>query len=357
MSVRSVSSPQQLRPAAADPDTPLESTVTSAGFTQAMAQARQQLVSVRQGDTLTGMVRTQLQAAQPGVQVSPGQLHRLALGLARDNGIANADLIHPQQVVDMSRLAAPTSTRVAGSAPMPAAATAAAVLAGLARTDAPNAADGAHPVLERTLQRAVERNFLPPSDQAAVRSRILDLAAKHGFSPDDFARTVLMESDGLNPRASNGRCHGILQFCAGPARGAASVGFASNPAGILQLSVLQQLDLVDRYFDDTHLREYRAGNAQVSLEDLYLTVLTPAARAERRADAALAIAGRQASALHVAGAPSEPITRDSIASGLHANALTRLGPVPPKPATVANARSAPDTQPAPWPETLLWAGR
>lgn len=28
----------------------------------------------------------------------------------------------------------------------------------------------------------------------------------------------MMESDELNPRASNGRCHGIIQFCEGPAR-------------------------------------------------------------------------------------------------------------------------------------------
>ena len=41
-----------------------------------------------------------------------------------------------------------------------------------------------------------------------------------------FARLSLMESDGLNPKATNERCHGIIQFCDGPARGAATVGFA-----------------------------------------------------------------------------------------------------------------------------------
>lgn len=353
MSIRPVSSMELLRPATAGADASRPPAGAGAGFAQAMGQARQEMVTVRQGDTLTGLVRARLQESQPGVTASPGQLHRMALALARDNGIANADLIHPEQRVDLSGLGSMPSARVAGSAPMPAAATAAAVLGGLARADASAAADASHPVLERTLQRALERHFLPESDLAAVRSRILELAAKHGFAPDDFARTVLMESDGLNPKASNGRCHGIIQFCSGAARGAASVGFAAHPAAIQALSVLQQLDLVDRYFDDTHLREYRSGADPVSLEDLYLTVLMPSARAERRSDAALAIAGRQASALHVSGNRAEPITRDSLASGLHAHALNRLSPLLPKPAPLADAAHTTDA----WPETLQWAGR
>ena len=83
-----------------------------------------------------------------------------------------------------------------------------------------------------------------PEEQQAVHDKILQLASRHGFTPDDFARTTLMESDGMNPKASNGSCHGIIQFCAGGNRGAASAGYGQNPKEILNLSVLDQLDLV-----------------------------------------------------------------------------------------------------------------
>ena len=60
-------------------------------------------------------------------------------------------------------------------------------------------------------------------------NKIIQLSQEHRFAPDDFARLTLMESDGMNPKASNNRCHGIIQFCDGPDRGAASAGFGANP--------------------------------------------------------------------------------------------------------------------------------
>ena len=175
-------------------------------------------------------------------------------------------------------------------------------------------------VLERTLERAVSKGYVPSHDLAEVRRRILDISKEHRFLPDDFARVALIESDGLNPKATNGNCHGIIQFCNGPDRGAASVGFGKNPEQILKMSVLDQLELVDRYFEDTQLKSYMPA----SLESLYLTVLYPAARDERQMHRALPIPGPQASVLHVGGQQNNPITKASLRKGLIENASLRL---------------------------------
>jgi hypothetical protein len=136
---------------------------------------------------------------------------------------------------------------------------------------------------------------------------------------------TLMESDGMNPRASNQRCHGIIQFCDGPARGAASAGYAANPRAILDLSVHKQLSLVDKYFDDVGLKT----QGPAGLEDLYLSVLNPASRAENKLNAPLNIPGPQARSLHVGSDSAAPITRHSIRQGLLQNAAARLGQMLP----------------------------
>lgn len=182
-------------------------------------------------------------------------------------------------------------------------------------------------VLRQVLDRAVQKGFVPAAHQPAVEARIHALAEKHGFQVDDFARTVLMESDGLNPRASNGQCFGIIQFCRGPDRGASSAGYGQNPAAILQLSVLEQLHLVDRYFEDTRLRDFRSSQGRVSLDDLYLTILTPAARGVRNPQGALPISGPQAPVLHVGQDRRAPITRISLLEGLHRHAEQQLSSV------------------------------
>jgi hypothetical protein len=169
-------------------------------------------------------------------------------------------------------------------------------------------------VLDKTLERAIAKGFVTASDAPAVKDKILALADRYNFQPDDFARLSLMESGGMNPQASNGNCHGIIQFCDGPNRGAASVGLKDNPRSILGMGLLQQLDLVDRYFSQAGLR---VKGPPVGLDDLYLTVLTPAARQETRLDAPLSIAGPQARYLHVGQDTRAPITRNSILAGLH----------------------------------------
>jgi hypothetical protein len=130
-----------------------------------------------------------------------------------------------------------------------------------------------------------------------------------------------MESDGMNPQASNTRCHGIIQFCDGPDRGAAEVGFGKSPKSILGLSVYQQLHLVDTYFDKVGLKKAGA----VPLDELYLAVLQPAARGEKRPEEPLGIPGKQAKYLYEGRDPQAPMTRASITQGLLQNASDRLG--------------------------------
>ena len=284
---------------------------------------------VRAGQTLSGIVREQM--AQRGVTVSNGEALRLAQMVAQSNKMPNANLIHPGQSLNLDSLnlslqqglAVKSATQVAiaqnnanFNGPLPNASINSATQIQLL-----NKGDrGNNPVLEKTLDRAIEKGFMPASDKQAVMNKIIQLSIQHRFAPDDFARLTLMESDGMNPKASNSRCHGIIQFCDGPDRGAASAGFGSNPRAILNHSVLQQLDMVDKYFEETGLKNY----GPASLDDLYLTVLTPAARNETRPNVALNIQGQQAAYLHVNRDVRAPITRNSILAGLHQNANDRL---------------------------------
>jgi hypothetical protein len=287
------------------------------------------ITKVRAGQTLSGIVREQM--AQRGVNVSNGEALRLAQMVAQSNKMPNANLIHPGQSLNLDSLnlsvqqglAVKSATQVAiaqnnanFNGPLPNASINSATQIQLL-----NKGDrGNNPVLEKTLDRAIEKGFMPASDKQAVMNKIIQLSIQHRFAPDDFARLTLMESDGMNPKASNSRCHGIIQFCDGPDRGAASAGFGTNPRAILNHSVLQQLDMVDKYFEETGLKNY----GPASLDDLYLTVLTPAARNETRPNVALNIQGQQAAYLHVNRDIRAPITRNSILAGLHQNANDRL---------------------------------
>jgi hypothetical protein len=302
--------------------------------------------SVRSGQTLTGIVREQM--AGRGVNISNNEAMRLAQTVARSNNIANPNMIHPGQKLNLDAMnfslqqaqavnqaiaANKAAALSAGAAPAvtPAAnvntlntntAMGSTALAGTAQVQLLTRSDrSGNVVLEKTIDRAIEKGFIPAQDKQAVMNKIVQLSQEHRFAPDDFARLTLMESDGMNPKASNSRCHGIIQFCDGPDRGAASAGFGANPKAILGHSVLKQLDMVDKYFEDTGLKNF----GPVGLDDLYLTVLTPAARNETRPNAALNIPGQQAAYLHVNRDMRAPITRNSILAGLHQNANERLG--------------------------------
>ena len=352
---------------------PLAYTRTAVGFSQAMVAAQQNVstqphnyvpkagsllpessatpwsVNVQAGQTLSGIVREQMAAR--GVNISSSEALRLSQTVAQANKLQNANLIYPGQKIHLDSLnltlaqnqmanraiasaggnantninsamasnassGANANTNINSSANRQTAVNSTTQLQLLARAD-----QGGNPILEKTLNRAVEKGFIPAQDKQAVMNKIIQLSQQHRFAPDDFARLSLMESDGLNPKANNNRCFGIIQFCDGPDRGAASVGYAANPKAILGRSVLDQLDMVGKYFEDTGLKSY----GPVGLDDLYLTVLTPAARNETRPNAALNIPGPQAAFLHVNRDTRAPITRNSILVGLHQNANERLG--------------------------------
>jgi len=278
------------------------------------------LVTIKSGDTLIGLVKEQ--AAAQGIAVKPGQEMRLAQQVAHENRIQNPNWIFPGQKISFNALTQQTQAATPSIAPRAEAKSAtAATTAVVAVTQAPVIAKPTHPVLEKTLERAVTKGFIPALEKNAVYDKILELASTHKFKPDDFARMTLMESDGMNPRASNQRCHGIIQFCDGPARGAASAGYAANPRAILDLSVHKQLGLVDKYFEDVGLK----NKGPAGLEDLYLSVLNPAARSETQPTAALKIPGIQSSYLYEGRDTGAQMTRQSIRQGLLKNATERLG--------------------------------
>lgn len=282
------------------------------------------VVQVRSGDTLTSLVRQQLEKS--GLAASGRDVSALVKQVAAANGIKDPDRIFVGDRVDLSLVGA----RQDAETPVERSVTRTAVLRPV--TEPTASARSAHGLLDRTLQRAVEKGFLDADNLATARTRVLELAKTYGFQPDDFARVVLLESDGFNPRATNGRCHGIIQFCEGPNHGAASVGLSGQARTILNKDVLTQLDLVDRYFQDTGLEQFGAkAGRRIDLADLYLTILTPAARSERDARAPLSIAGTQAAVLHEAGDRSRPITRQSIVQGLHRYAQQLFAEGPRKP--------------------------
>jgi hypothetical protein len=283
--------------------------------------------TVASGDTLSGLVRAQAQVQ--GVQLSGPQLMRMIQLVASDNKIANANRIFPGQQINMTGLAAELDPDLKESVLAAAPTSTAAVLQS-------KPLQPRHDVLDKTLDRAVAKGFIPAVEKSDVRDKILELASTHKFNPDDFARMTLMESDGMNPRSTNQRCHGIIQFCDGSNRGAASAGYAANPKAILGLSVYQQLHLVDKYFDDVGLK----NNGQSGLDDLYLSVLMPSARSEARTDVALPIGNNQARALYEGRDTSAPMTRESILQGLLKNAADRLGQSAPASGRLQALRTA-----------------
>lgn len=329
------------------PNAPIGNTPSSTvalsrpGFSKAMEQAQQPATpsvrSIKPGDTLTGIVREQAQIS--GVKLTPSEEFRWTQALAADNGIQNANAIFPGQKIQLQNMlsqwqagqtqpqgtpqiassAINTKTAKANEAIPTIVVTAARPTNSLHKPNYINAV--AHPVLSKTLDRAVARGFIPKVEQQDVYNKVLQVANKHKFSPDDFARLTLMESDGMNPQATNTRCHGIIQFCDGPARGAAEVGFGNSPKSILGLSVYQQLHLVDTYFDKVGLKK----EGSVPLDELYLAVLQPAARSEKRPEEPLGIPGKQAKYLYEGRDPQAPMTRVSITQGLLQNAADRLG--------------------------------
>ena len=285
----------------------------------AAATVSPQQYTVRPGDNMFSIARRMLEGQ--GADASDQATTRVATQLALGNRLVNPDMIFPGQIINLGALG--NGDRVASrvrvdtlASPEPPVANKA--VATLKIQSAPKTL--ANPIMEKMLDRAVSLQYIGASERDAVRSKMISISSEYQSNADDLATVMLMESDGMNPKANNGHCYGVIQFCDGPNRGAASVGYASNPKNILKLGVMDQLDLVKKYFDETGLKKM----APATLEDLYLTVLRPASRAERDPSANLQIPGSQAAALYPGNDRNLPITRKSLLAGLQQNALGKL---------------------------------
>ncbi len=276
---------------------------------------------VAKNDTLIRILRKQAQNMD--YQLTPSQEMRLALQTAQSNDIADPNKIYPGQIIDLrianqqidalqqkEILTEKSKSSNGGINTM--------TTHAIARPISIEKED--NPVLTRTLDRAVIKGYIPPQEKELVYNSVIKLAKNHQFEPDDFARITLMESDGMNPRASNERCHGIIQFCDGPNRGAASVGYSDKPRAILNMSVNEQLGLVDKYFTEVGLK----NKGSAGLEDLYLSVLKPTARDQTANNVDLQISGQQAKVLYTGPNGQGAITRESIRSGLIQHSQTVL---------------------------------
>lgn len=288
---------------------------TAAQGARASAGSPEGTYRIKSGDTLSQIALDRLR--QIGRPHTAADIHRAVHSLAQSNRIANPDRILAGDFLDLSSLGAGPAKAAHNLTPAQPPRGLQSVSAATHPPPATGSSPGSsgkalHPVLERTLDRAVQSGYLSSTERQPVHDRILELSKKYRFSPDDFATVSLIESDGLNPRASNGRCFGIIQFCGGSQAGAAAVGMADGAEQIMERPVIEQLELVDRYFEHNGLQRL----PQVGLVDLYLTILTPAAKRERAPDAPLPIAGTQARVLHENQDRRQPITRKSILAGL-----------------------------------------
>lgn len=332
----------------------LQASSSSAQLAPAASVSATQQYTVRAGDTMFAIAHRALEAKN--LDSSDQASSRAAFQLARSNGIANADLIRPGQVISLANVGAGersvaelrserSSVTVGRAVVFPAAPPRTSAPAQVAARVLPqaqlqaqsSARQTANPVMEKMLDRAVNMQFIDPAQKDAVRDKIVAISAEYKFKPDDLATVMLMESDGMNPKANNGRCYGVIQFCEGPNKGAASVGYADNPKGILKLGVLDQLDLVKKYFDETGLKKL----SPASLDDLYLTVLKPTSRKERDPTANLEIPGYQAAVLYPGNDRNLPITRQSLLAGLQQNARGKLAMDVPRAAAPAKVAAAP----------------
>lgn len=183
-------------------------------------------------------------------------------------------------------------------------------------------------VLDKTLDRAVSKGWVPQGDVQAIKNKLEQMGSKYGFLADDFATVTHIESYGMNPRAWNGdsrRCAGVIQFC--PNAGGDGVtktigGRSYNTATIREMSLLEQLNLVDSYFNEV-ISPSKRNN--IDLGNLYFYVLYPGIGAKYSTfpnDAPINnLVGQQASTFYRDGV----MTKASVVDGVKKQAETNLG--------------------------------
>ena len=174
----------------------------AAGFASVWAQVAPggagSQVRVQSGDTLIGLVKAHYR--QQGLPIDEAQAFRLAHQVAADNGIANPNLIYPDQQIDFARLNLPALARAPAGTTDPLASTEQALAQRLWSTPSPvprqlstqpltaDAAEtpGETPVLDRTLARAVDKGFVPANEVGAVKARVQALAERYALTMPDL---------------------------------------------------------------------------------------------------------------------------------------------------------------------------
>lgn len=183
-------------------------------------------------------------------------------------------------------------------------------------------------VLNKTLDRAVSKGWVPANEVQSIKSKIEQLGSKYGFLADDFATVTHIESYGMNPRAWNGnsrRCAGVIQFCpdaGGDGQTKTIGGRRYNTVNIREMSLLEQLNLVDSYFNEVISPSQRNN---IDLGNLYFYVLYPGIGARYRNfpnDKAINdLVGQQASTFYRNGV----MTKASVVDGVKRQAEINLG--------------------------------
>lgn len=178
-------------------------------------------------------------------------------------------------------------------------------------------------VLEKTVDRAISKNWIPSSDREPVINKIKQLANKFGFDPDDFATFTHIESYGMNPKALNsGGCAGIIQFCPDSGGVKKIGGQTYNTRSIINLSILEQLNLVDGYFEGLIPPSSRSN---IDLGNLYFWVLYPAIAAKWKTfpdnEDIKKYVGQQASVYYL---PNGSMTKASVIAGVKSTAEKNL---------------------------------
>ncbi len=182
-------------------------------------------------------------------------------------------------------------------------------------------------VLEQTLARAIKNKWIPQSDKQTLITRIQQMANKFGFDPNDFATFTHIESYGMNPAAWNGeknKCAGIIQFCPNTNGGTTKTigGKNYNTREILRMSAVQQMDLIEDYFEDVIPKSKRQN---IDLGNLYFYVLYPGIGAKyasySNTENIRRFVGQQASTFHN---PDGSITKASVLNGIKKQAESNL---------------------------------
>jgi hypothetical protein len=283
-------------------------------FDRAFRAEQSKEVTVVEGDTLSSIAKRIREGR--GLVDDPAATHRLALKIAENNKISDPDkiLVGQRLRLEFSELSVGGGGSIGISSPTQSAVE---VLSQRAVTQSKHVGGPNGQLLDQVINRAVRKGYIAQAERGLVRQRIEQLSKKYGFKEDDFAKVALIESDGLNPAASNGSCHGIIQFCEGKANGAESAGMLGRAKDIKKMPVTAQLNLVDKYFKDVGLDANLGGKG---LDDLYLSVLSPASRAETSTDRPLPIPGTQASILYTKAKSGAVITRRSLVYGINLHA-------------------------------------